>query len=153
MRGIHVGMAIALTLAIVGVVHGQQSDHRCAVVVDPAQRLACYDKAYPPPLSVHEAARAKARDEFGRDAVPVAAMAAEDAKVPERIRANVAHVDYGAGGSRDVALDNGQVWRVVDAASRGVLAEGDAIQVRKAALGSFMLVTRAGVPLRVRRVR
>ncbi|MFT4256730.1 MAG: hypothetical protein QM599_07225 [Pseudoxanthomonas sp.] len=132
-----------------------EAAHPCATVADPAARLACYDKAFPPPPAVHEAATKKAVQEFGleKQAAPLfnPGQTREDAD-PERIESRVAKVDY-AGGTRTISLENGQVWTLAEANSRGPLKAGDAVHVRKGLLGSYLLVTPAGVGLRVRRVR
>lgn len=128
--------------------------HPCATTVDRAQRLACYDRAFPPPPAVHEAAAARAVDSFGlpRAATPMrsAGPSASDAE-PDAIEARVSGVEQ-AGGRRTVALANGQRWSVEGGAA-GPLAAGDVVTIRKGALGSHMLRTPGGASLRARRVR
>ncbi len=127
--------------------------HPCAPVLDPTERLACYDKAFPPPPAVHEAAAKRVVDGFGR----APQSHARGAPTPsgndrDRIEAKVAKVVHSRG-SRTITLDNGQVWALTEATTRGPIAEGDAVAVRRAALGNYILVTAAGVGLRARRVR
>lgn len=128
--------------------------HPCAATLLPAERLACYDAAFPPTGDVQAAAREQAARAFGQKepgpALRNPGQPAADVD-PDRIEARVARVDHGPGG-RLVELANGQSWRVLDGSSQGHLAEGDLITVRKAALGGYQLVTAAGVGLRVRRV-
>ncbi|MBB5880008.1 hypothetical protein GGR74_001156 [Xanthomonas arboricola] len=59
---------------------------------------------------------------------------------------------YQPDGTRIVSLDSRQRWALTEATSRGPLAEGEVVVIRKAAMGSYMLVTAAGVALRARRI-
>lgn len=130
--------------------------HACAGIASPTERLACYDTAFPP-LSDPEAlarAKEKAVAEFGlsqdqlRERDPNAARNVD----PSRIEGTVAALSQRADGVRVVTLDNGQVWVLTEVTSKGPLYVGDQVKVRKAALGTYMLVTPGGVPLRVRRM-
>jgi hypothetical protein len=131
--------------------------HRCAGIVEPSERLACYDAAFGAPRVDPVVAQKRAVEEFGlsdaekqkRDPVLAAKAAAE----PDRIEAAVTKLGYGANGERLVSLDNGQVWVTTEATMRGNINVGDKVAVRKAALGTHMLITAARVPLRVKRVR
>lgn len=132
-----------------------EASHACAAVADPAARLTCYDKVFPPTPIVHEVAAKKAVDEFGLDKQPTQLLnpgqTLEEAD-PERIASRVVKVEYGTG-KRTIVLENGQVWTVTEATSSGHMTKGDAVTVRKGALGSYQMVTPAGVDVRVRRVR
>ncbi|HBK47093.1 MAG TPA: hypothetical protein DDZ67_11810, partial [Xanthomonadaceae bacterium] len=75
----------------------------------------------------------------------------EPARV-ERLSARVVAVDYHRDGTRTVALDSRQRWLLPEPGSRGHLGEGDVVQLRRASMGSFMLVTAGGVALRARRI-
>ena len=55
-------------------------------------------------------------------------------------------------GERVFVLDNGQRWAERVAENRGPLNPGDRITVTRGSFGSFLLVTPAGVGLRVRRL-
>ncbi|WP_129136828.1 hypothetical protein [Luteimonas sp. YGD11-2] len=128
--------------------------HPCAATVDPTQRLACYDRAFPPPPAVREAAAARAVDAFGlpRAATPLRGPGASAGDGdPDAIEARVTAVEH-AGGRRTVLLANGQRWSV-EGGVAGPLAAGDLVTIRKGALGSHMLRTPGGVSLRARRVR
>lgn len=130
--------------------------HPCAPVTEPAERLACYDKAFPPPAEVYEAAEKKAVAEFGLGQNPgnLANPGQSRGDVePERIDSLISKVEYGSGGSRTFRLENGQAWRLTEASSAGHVSEGDSVVVRKSLIGSYQLVTPSGVLLRVRRVR
>jgi hypothetical protein len=52
-------------------------------------------------------------------------------------------------GHATLVLDNGQTWTIMDAAAR--LAVGDLVSIRRAALGSFLMMTPAKHSYRVRR--
>ena len=70
----------------------------------------------------------------------------------DRIEAKVVSVQHRSTGERLITLDNGQVWLQTEATVRGPLREGDAVVIRRAALGSFQIVTPGRVALRVRRI-
>ena len=131
------------------------SGHPCASVADPEARLACYDKAFPPPAEVHEAAARKGVDDFGLGEGPAALHnpgQAPEVADPDSIAARVVQVDYG-GGRRRIVLENGQVWMLAESASAGPLRQGDDVRIRKGLMGGFLLTTPAGISLRVRRTR
>lgn len=132
----------------------QEPTHPCAALALPAERLACYDRAFPPRIDPGAVAEQAERD-FGltreqqRAHLPEALRPAD----PDRIRARVATVAPAGNGQRLVTLDNGQAWLLVENSSRGRFDPGDEIVVRKAALGSYMLEAGDGANLRARRVR
>lgn len=132
----------------------QQASHACASVAEPAARLACYDKTFPPPPEVIEAATEKAQADFGlnkpRDPLRNPGQSVEQAD-PGRIESRVTKVDHG--GQRSFHLENGQIWTQADSISSGHMQAGDTVQVRKGILGGYLLVMPNGVALRVRRTR
>ncbi|MCC4606062.1 hypothetical protein HG421_04990 [Xanthomonas campestris pv. badrii] len=124
--------------------------HACASVPDPVPRLACYDTSFPPTPAVRAAEASRAVREFGHDAARPASASGD--KPPAQVSAAVLAVAYRTDGTRIVTLDNQQRWAVTEPTSRGHVAERDVVTIRKAAMGSFMLVTPGGVALRARRV-
>lgn len=131
-------------------------NHRCASVPDPAKRLACYDEAFPLPAETREAAARIAVEEFGlQQERSELGRAAEESEAvdPEKVESRVAKVAHDGRGRRTITLDNGQVWRLTEATSKGQTRVGETAIVRKGLVGNFMLVTEAGVGLRVSRVR
>lgn len=130
--------------------------HPCAAVALPSERLACYDRAFPPPLHVMEAAKEKAQADFGlnnpRESLRNPGQEAGQAD-PESVRSRVAKVDYGRNGQRSIELENRQVWILTEASSAGHVQVGDGVQVRRGMLAGYVLVTQGGVALRVRRLR
>lgn len=123
----------------------------CAEVIESQARLACYDALHPPSAAVRAAVATRGVDQFGKssrrdvDAMPT--------PTPERLQATVVAVVQQPGATRRVELDSGQHWLITEATTRGPLFVGDRVGLRKAALGSYMLVTPAGVTLRARRIR
>ncbi|WP_259165984.1 type VI secretion protein [Xanthomonas sp. 4461] len=128
----------------------QVTTHACASVPDPLPRLACYDASFPPSPEVRAAEAGRGLREFGRN--PAQASAMSPVKPPAQVSATVVTVTYRADGTRVVVLDTRQRWALTEATSRGHLAEGDAVTIRTAAMGSYMLVTPGGVALRARRL-
>lgn len=135
----------------------QEANHACASVGEPAARLACYDKAFPPPPEVIEAAAAKAQADFGLgesrgSSLRNPGQTAEQAE-PERIESRVVKVDYVGSAQRSFTLENGQVWTQTESRSGGHVQAGATVQVRKVILGGYQLILPNGVALRVRRTR
>jgi hypothetical protein len=133
--------------------------HKCATVVDPTERLACYDEAFPPAAGVRtatldrEARRQEALRDFGLSKVQKAERDPEQYDVgPERIEATVTKVTYRHTGERVVTLDNGQIWMVTEVTEKGWFKAGDRVTVQTAMLGTFMLDT-GRILLRVRRIQ
>lgn len=144
------GLALAL-LALAPPARAQEASHACANVVGPAQRLACYDRAFPPPSQVRQAQVKQAREEFGRErSVQAGELLAESP--PQEIQATLARVDY-RGNQAVFTLDDGQVWEQADSAPSGSSRPGQKVRVRKAMLGSHMLLLPSGVEVRVKRTR
>lgn len=134
--------------------------HPCAAVREPAARLACYDASFP--ATAGEASESppsaevsdQARREFGLNPAQLRELPSRaHVSEPEQIDATVAAVAAGGAGERVVTLEEGQVWVITESRSKGRVRSGDRVQIRKAALGSFKLITAAGVALRVRRLR
>jgi hypothetical protein len=134
--------------------------HPCASVVDPNERLACYDAAFPPVANARaaetaEARRARQEREFGLSGTQKIARTpeAEREALPDRIEAAVTTIYSSPTGERIVTLDNGQLWMLTEVSSTGRLKSGDKVVVRKAAMGSFMLVTPSRIALRAKRIQ
>jgi hypothetical protein len=130
-----------------------RSAHPCAAVVDPSERLACYDAAFPP--AVAETAADRVREDFGlsRAEIRERSPALARAVPPGRIEAAVVAVSGPRGAGRTFALDNGQVWRQSESSVLGDVDAGDRIAIRKASFGTYLLITPGRVALRVKRVK
>ncbi len=147
-------LMVAMTLSAMADAHAApDAVHSCSSVVEPAERLRCFDRAFPPTSVVREAEADRGVREFGLDKPPAPRQPESVAADPASIEERVTGLTSAADGTRVVTLGNGQAWALTEGASRGHLAVGDQVRLRKAALGSYMLVTPAGVPLRARRLR
>lgn len=148
-----IALVLSLLVTLPAIAQEGGRGHPCADVVEPVERLACYDDAFPP-AGEEEAAR-KALEEFGLDepALRLRNPWRGRDNSPDRIQAAVARVDYTANGERVLMLDNGQTWLQTEITSKGPLKPGDPVAIRKASFGTFMLATPGGVSLRVRRLR
>jgi hypothetical protein len=136
-------------------VWADDATHPCARVVEPERRLACYDAAFPPSAEVREAAARGAEESFGLQPAAATTLASGQPAAeadPKQLSSRVAKITLHSNG-RIVALENGQVWILTEATSRGQMQVGDEVVVRRAAMDSSLLVTPAGVSLRARRSR
>lgn len=138
----------------------QDPKHPCSVVHDAAERLACYDAQFGTPADVDDAPvtlanAARARKDFGLSESQRRARTPESDRhvFPDRIEAVVMNVRRQATGEMVVALDNEQVWIQAEPVTSARLRVGDTVIIRKAALGSYQLVTPQSIAMRVRRLR
>lgn len=147
------------------------ASHPCSGIPEPAQRLACFDRHHPPATSgaatpspavaAASAVPAPAADLPGRtpsapsrgvERFGLGPDAEERAAELQQISALVREVSTLRHGERVFLLENGQRWAEKVAEGRGPVNPGDRVTVQRAAFGSFLLVTPAGVGLRVRRL-
>lgn len=126
---------------------------RCARIASAGERLACYDALAGRPTSAITTAPAAAaapapppEKTFGLSTVQQRGPVDE----LESIAAKVTQFGQSRDGRQTIALDNGQVWELD--ASDPLLKGGDAITIRRAALGSFILSTAQKRSHRVRRL-
>ena len=70
---------------------------------------------------------------------------------PKSETAHISIVSSDQTGRTFVVLDNGQSWTVMD--NDGRLSSGDAVTIKRAALGSFLMLTPSNHSYRVRRVK
>ena len=138
--------------------------HPCSSVASPTERLACFDRAFPPagtdrpaPAGVAGAAAVPAGSttQASSSTVPAQTPPARTARddVPDVIAANVTDVGKTAEGRLVVTLNNGQTWMQTDSTTAGGLRPGARIRIEKAALGSFAMVGPDRRVIRVRRVK
>jgi hypothetical protein len=144
---------------------------RCAAIVTITERVDCYDRlaaggvttpaapaapaapvglaattaGAPPPTPASAASPAADVADFGKSAAEL-----RPAELPS-ISARVAGLGRSAGARPTVRLDNGQLWEMD--ADDPLLAAGDAVSIRRAALGSYLLHTPQGRTHHVRRLR
>ncbi len=99
---------------------------------------------------------ARAIEEFGLTETSKRRRDPEKAKetMPESISASVVRVSFRPTGEVVVALDNDQVWEQAEiVTTQARVKKGDAVTIRKSALGSYTLLTPSRMVVRVRRVR
>ena len=130
---------------------------RCAAIAGADQRLACYDtlarRALPPPAAA--AAAPSVAPAAAQAVAPVAASGAATnpppqnfgmsrheqtaPSQPEAIKALVTQITTDRQYNVHVTLDNGQIWTFN--ASDSPLRAGDAVTIKRSALGSYLLST------------
>ena len=131
---------------------------RCSAIHSEAQRLTCYDEiaraaavgqtgltarsSSPPPRG--GSAAIEDANTFGLRQAPPALPEA-----PSQLVAKIKRIDTDARGSIYVALDNDQTWLLNE--TDALLTKGDAVVIRRAALGSFIMTTPTRRVYRVRR--
>jgi hypothetical protein len=117
---------------------------RCAAL--PAEtRLACYDELAEAHASPEQTA-ARARKEFG-----LSAAQRTPATTLGNIEARVVSFGRSGSGRTTIRLDNGQVWELDS--DDPMLAEQQAVVIKRAAMSSYLLTTQHKRIHRVRRIR
>jgi hypothetical protein len=139
--------------------------YSCAQIQDDAQRLQCYDGAVgrlrqaETQGQVVAVDRAQAqeieRDSFGFHLPSLSQLLPNlegGDEALDNVEMTVARVRVSALGYHTFEMENGQVWTQVEPESARNVRAGDAVTIRRAALGSFRLVSsRGGTGHRVRR--
>jgi len=161
-------MGLSLSSAAIGAESGLT---RCAAIVEAGARLACYDALagratrdnspasasasapVPVPVPVPDRASAAPPDpavataNFGLSAVQQ--HTADQG--PTAIEARITKVIVDQSQRGYLVLDNGQTWAITE--GEMLLDAGEAVTIRRAALGSFMLTSASKRSYHVRRVR
>lgn len=112
----------------------------CAAVSDATQRLACYDALARPPQ--RPAVLQAPTGQFGAEQLP---RASNPASAPENdsITAMVNQLSLTPFGRFVLALDNGQIWRQLDADSARFVPSGNSasasVTISRGLLGSYNL--------------
>jgi hypothetical protein len=126
----------------------------CRQIEDIEERVACYDEY----VDSHHPARSSvvpdAQSLFGTDDAEARRIVETTLAVEQidRIEATVTGVMDSPGSKMLVVLDNGQTWRQLDN-KRLRLERGEAVIVREASLGSYLLEKESGSRrIRVKRV-
>lgn len=161
-------LACCLFFAFAGSAHAAPMDgvYACAQIADSAARLSCYDQAVGKLKSAETAGdvavvdrqgvRELEADSFGFRLPSFARLlgaktGAETASVDE-VKAALAAVRLNAEAQGVFVLDNGQTWRQIDTTRLTGMKSGQTVTIKRASLGSFMLLRANGAGIRVRRV-
>ena len=140
----------------------------CAAIAKNSDRLNCYDLLAQRGSSVTSTANVAAPTAVAvtpgsspAPPVPNAAAQAQDFGLTEvqkpkteklqAIDASIASIRLSPNGRTRVALDNGQSWELEDAPD-SMMSVGQAVVIKKATLGSYLMVTAAKMSHRVRRL-
>jgi hypothetical protein len=116
----------------------------CSQIPDDAERLACYDKTFPPgPFDKAVVAAASAKN-FGKS---------EKKSTASSIQSGVVSIKYLVRNQRQFTLDNGQIWYETDKGQQVNVKVGDQITIKDAALSSYLLITPGGASIRVKRLK
>lgn len=153
----HMRCAVVFVMSVIACpLPAQEVPHPCVKVIALDERLACYDAAFPRPPEIIEAGMRHAEASFGLNR-PRSAQSGSEYQVEradsDGFESRVIKVDYGRNGQRSFGLENGQVWTQAEGRAGGHVQDGEVVQVRKGLMGSYQLITSAGVVLRVRRAR
>lgn len=164
------GAALALICAPASAQDISTEDvYACAEIAEDMARLACYDEAVGR-LEAAETAgeiatvtraevEAVQRDSFGFSIPSLPSIAlprlggggGEEDEI-ERLTVPVAAIERNAYDKAIITLENGQVWRQTDSGMFSIRGIEEA-EIRRAALGSFMMKLDGGRSFRVERVR
>jgi hypothetical protein len=128
----------------------------CAGIAAADERLACYDALTKPKSSPPQTAPAQATHPETGSREPASFGLTEqhtpaEVQSPQKIKARVASLSADRHRNVTVILDNGQTWAVFE--PDPVLQLGDAVTIRHAALGSYLLTTARRHSYRVQRLQ
>jgi hypothetical protein len=143
----------------------------CRLLLDDAERLACYDRevdretprpapaepaaqASPPPAPA--AAPASAEERFGRERAieyEKRARVQKESRELGELKALVESIETRIDGLMTITLDNGQVWRQSRPDSQFRLKTGDAVKIQPGALKSYLMTGPTNRSTRVTRVK
>ncbi len=123
----------------------------CAGFEDDSARLACYDglAGRPRPDMPKAVADFGVTEQLKRERDPETWIAAR----PESVTRTVKSVGRNASDRLVVTLEDGQVWLQTETKSHVPVRPGDVVVIKRAAMGTFMLLTPSSVATRVRRVQ
>jgi hypothetical protein len=163
-------LAFCLFFAAAGAAHAatpMDAVYACAQIAEGPARLACYDQAVGTLKSAESAGdvavvdrqgvREMEADSFGFHlpsfAKLLGAKPGATTGSVEEVKAALAGVRLNAEAQGVFTLDNGQTWRQIDTTRLTGMKSGQTVTVKRASLGSFMLLRASGgAGIRVRRV-
>ena len=134
----------------------------CDAVANADQRLACYDRLHPPPLVTTSqaekipvpgatVAEKAVEGEFGQEQLQKKSTDTA-ATVSDSMTGKIASITRRVRQEMVFHLDNGQVWMQVTARFRTIKV-GEAVVIKRARLGGYILTTEQGVSTRVKRLQ
>jgi hypothetical protein len=163
-------VAIALTLTAGGALAQTSPEpdvikalKACSAIKTDGERLACYDKAAQSVTKAQEtgeviiidkqSARAARRQAFGLELPTLSILdRGADKAETETLQAVVKVARTDAEGRLVMTLEDGAVWRQIDDRSLGKPPKpGATVEIRKAAMGSYLMKIGSQPPIRVRR--
>jgi hypothetical protein len=151
------GALLGTTLAVAGTQTVPPEFEACAALRRDAERLLCYDKAVMQIRSgVEGTAAPSAENMFGANTGVLGAKVHQgDVKREElkQISGSVTSLHQGDDGMIRLELDNGQIWRQMDADVRLKIDKGDTITIVRATFGTFRITDKSGRFARFKRVR
>jgi hypothetical protein len=140
-----VSIALISSAAMAAAPYAAASDKQnCAMLPDDAERLACYDKAFPPGPFDQAAVLAATAKNFGKS---------EKKSSASSIQSGVVSIKYLVRNQRQFTLDNGQIWYETDKGQSVKVKIGDQVTIKDAAMSSYLLITPGGASIRVRRLK
>ncbi len=149
-------IAMSVTLIVTsGILFAaEDAQHPCAHVRNDTDRLACYDQAFGKPAASADPTAPAPKEQFGFTEKEMARNTGQSATAaPDSVTAAIKSLDRRHDGKFVVTLDNAQVWAQSEINSQADVEIGDSVTVRRGALGSYLLVTKAGIGTRVKRVK
>jgi hypothetical protein len=135
----------------------------CAEIANDTHRLACYDRLFVPTTSSEPAKSSSTAPAAATESTVVGSDALRDFGLSEAqrpakttaadsITVTIQSIDRRPTGEQVFKTTEGQVWVELEPSSRVRVQPGQTVTIRKAALGSYMLVTPTKVGAKVRRV-
>jgi len=158
----------ALSACLAGLTHAAEVPglKACRTLTDNSARLSCYDAladqaTRQPQAAAAPAAAMTAGASAAVASTAVAATAADTFGLnqkpknePEVIRSQIDGLFQGWGPNRIIDLSNGQSWQVADGSSAVLYLKNPKVEIRKAAMGTFMLeLEGSNETARVKRIR
>jgi hypothetical protein len=143
-----------------------ESARRCAEIASDTSRLACYDWLFAPPTRTEQAKSSSTAPTTGSGWAAVGEDARRDFGLseadkkrngdlpisPGSISVTIQAISRRPTGEQIFKTNEGQVWVETESSSRVRVEPGETVTIRKAALGSYMLVTSKRAGAKVRRV-
>ena len=139
---------------------------RCRVIADGVARLSCYDRAFgvvvpaaAPTTTTADRTFIDANTEEGFGLT--AAEREQRSRTPEteapraldEIEAKVTDFKQPRSGRFTLTLDNGQIWQQRETDASIYIRVGDVVTIKKAMLGSYLLVTEGRRSTKVERIK